>query len=607
MPASTAEESITTIRQPLSQGRHLGQPTPPNPTQPNPTTQPISTQQNPTQPNPVVPANRAMPTQMATQTEFWEQVWFAEAVADEVDRALAEGHFGPPLEDRLGVGDIRRLYAETVRRPAAASASASASLDTQALVALVAAQVGPHAGHALAVTVTLAQRFQERQDRLDFPVPASAPQQQGDEAGAAGNGLSPAEAADRMLELLGERAEMRASLLAQAGRWAACRSRGPCRASGPAGTGAAAHRSSRQSRRPPALHRARREVGSGRALERLRARAGGGAAAEAGRPAGHQEPGRRVLGGDGSAQEEVGREGADCPGLGREVACLEGGTQGQLVVRGARPQAGWLLGASTCDPIPCCCCAGLQSQAGGGSGGGGRAGAGRRPASPPARLPAALRGAHGARGRQLARGGAHRQRQDQHRGGARQVPHMMSGPHERRDRLALRAVGLLSQPPLPSRPPDESTHPEPLPPWRRRLLQARPGAFVVVLVPTVALSVQQAAAFIAAGFLESGWEVACHSGDDNGLDHSSWGQLRRSCSVVVMTAQVRCRLGLAWRCGGCRQAPGCGAACAAGAVRAHVLPRACSLTRCCDRARAAAGQPGPEGRRQPGRHRPAGA
>jgi hypothetical protein len=74
-------------------------------------------------------------------------------------------------------------------------------------------------------------------------------------------------------------------------------------------------------------------------------------------------------------------------------------------------------------------------------------------------------------------------------------------------------------------------------PFCRLLLQGRVDAFVVMLVPTVALSVQQAAAFIAAGFLDAGWEVACHSSEDS-LDHSSWGELRRRCSVVVMTAKV---------------------------------------------------------------------
>jgi hypothetical protein len=58
-----------------------------------------------------------------------------------------------------------------------------------------------------------------------------------------------------------------------------------------------------------------------------------------------------------------------------------------------------------------------------------------------------------------------------------------------------------------------------------------------MLVPTVALSFQQAAAFISAGFMEEGWEVACHNSDCQ-LDSSSWRGTARATRVTVMTAGV---------------------------------------------------------------------
>lgn len=72
----------------------------------------------------------------------------------------------------------------------------------------------------------------------------------------------------------------------------------------------------------------------------------------------------------------------------------------------------------------------------------------------------------------------------------------------------------------------------------RPLLQRNPRAVVVMLEPTVALTFQQAAVFIAAGFMDQGWEVACHN-SDHPLDPSSWLAVAGSTRVLVVTARVR--------------------------------------------------------------------
>lgn len=72
---------------------------------------------------------------------------------------------------------------------------------------------------------------------------------------------------------------------------------------------------------------------------------------------------------------------------------------------------------------------------------------------------------------------------------------------------------------------------------RRTVDQDTAGAFVVMLVPELLLTSQQAAVFANSGFSARGWSVE-HYNAERQLDISGWGLARQKLKVAVMTPQV---------------------------------------------------------------------